>query len=93
MLYTIPFGSIKDVKNMSRDWSIMKLKYLVPFDTDIQQVKKIIKSINKEIRAIPELDEMMLSDIKSQGVKAMEEYGMRMRVKFMTKPGGQFTSA
>jgi len=91
MLYTIPFGSIKDVKNMSRDWSIMKLKYLVPFDTDIQQVKKIIKSINKEIRAIPELDEMMLSDIKSQGVKAMEEYGMRMRVKFMTKPGGQFT--
>ena len=39
----------------------------------------------------PELDEMMLSDIKSQGVKAMEEYGMRMRVKFMTKPGGQFT--
>ena len=51
----------------------------------------IIKRINKEIRSIPELDEMMLSDIKSQGVKAMEEYGMRMRVKFMTKPGGQFT--
>ncbi len=91
MVYTIPFGSIKQVKNMSRDWSIMKLQYLVPFDTDIGQVKKIIKSINKEIRAIPELDAMMLSDIKSQGVKAMEEYGMRMRVKFQTKPGGQFT--
>lgn len=90
-LYTIPFGSMKLVKNNTRDWSIMKLQYLVPFDTDIQAVKKIIKRINKEIRSIPELDEMMLSDIKSQGVKAMEEYGMRMRVKFMTKPGGQFT--
>ena len=90
-LYTIPFGSINEVENMTRDWAVMKLQYLVPFDTDIQLVKKIIKKINKEIRAIPELNEFMLSDIKSQGVKAMEEYGMRMRVKFMTKPGGQFT--
>lgn len=90
-LYTIPFGSIHQIENMTRDWAVMKLQYLVPFDTDIQKVKKIIKKINKEVRAIPELDEMMLGDIKSQGVKAMEEYGMRMRVKFMTKPGGQFT--
>lgn len=90
-LYTIPFGSIKEVQNMTRDWAVMKLQYLVPFDTDINQIKKIIKKINKEIREIPELNEFMLSDIKSQGVKAMEEYGMRMRVKFMTKPGGQFT--
>lgn len=90
-LYTIPFGSMKMIKNNTRDWAVMKLQYLVPFDTDIGQVKKIIKKINKEVRAVPELDEMMLADIKSQGVKAMEEYGMRMRVKFMTKPGGQFT--
>ena len=90
-IYTIPFGSIKEIQNMTRDWAIMKLQYLVPFDTDIQQVKKIIKKINKEIRAVPELNDFMLDDIKSQGVKAMEEYGMRMRVKFMTKPGGQFT--
>ena len=90
-LYTIPYGSMHLVKNNTRDWAVMKLQYLVPFDTDIQQVKKIIKKINKEIRAVPELNEFMLGDIKSQGVKAMEEYGMRMRVKFMTKPGGQFT--
>jgi small-conductance mechanosensitive channel len=91
MLYTIPFGSVKEIKNMSRDWAVMKLQYLVPFDTDIGRIKKIIKEINKEIRAVPELDALMLDDIKSQGVKAMEEHGMRMRVKFMTRPGGQFT--
>jgi len=90
-LYTIPFGSMKTVKNNTRDWAVMKLQYLVPFDTDLQKIKKIVKRINKEIREVPELNEFMLSDIKSQGVKAMEDYGMRMRVKFMTKPGGQFT--
>lgn len=91
MLYTVPYGSIREVRNMTRDWSVMKLEYLVPFDTDIQHVKKIVKRINKEIKAIPELAGGMLGDIKSQGVKAMEEYGMRMRIKFMTKPGHQFT--
>ena len=55
-LYTIPFGSMKLVKNNTRDWAVMKLQYLVPFDTDIGAVKKIIKKINKEIRAVPELN-------------------------------------
>lgn len=91
MLYTIPFGSMNLIRNNTRDWAVMKLNFLVPFDTDIQKVKKIVKTINREIRAIPELDALMLDDIKSQGVKAMEEHGMRMRVKFMTRPGGQFT--
>lgn len=90
-LYTIPFGLMKTVKNNTRDWAIMKLQYLVPFDTNVKKVKKIIKKINKEVRADPELNEIMLGDIKCQGVMAMEEYGMRMRVKFMTKPGSQFT--
>jgi len=90
-LFTVPYGSIKMVDNYSRDWAIMKLEYVVPFDTDIQQVKKIVKRINKEIKEVPELAELMLGDIKSQGVKTMEEYGMRMRIKMTTIPGGQFT--
>ncbi len=89
-LYTIPFGSVKNIQNMTRDWAIMKLQYLVPFDTDIGQVKKIIKKINKEIRSVPELNELCWTTSRVRR-QAMEEYGMRMRVKFMTKPGGQFT--
>ncbi len=90
-LYTIPYGSIKMVMNLSRDWAIMKLEYMVPHDTDVQKVKAIVKRINKEIKAMPELAEFMLGDIKSQGVKTIEDYGMRMRIKMTTTPGGQFT--
>jgi len=91
MVYTIPFGNISQVKNMTRDYSIMKLEYHVPFDTDIGQVKKIVKKIDKEIREIPEFDSVLLSKIKSQGVKRIDEVGMLMRIKFTTKPGGQFS--
>lgn len=90
-LYTVPYGSIKLVNNLTRDWAIMKLEYLVPFDTDIQAVKKIVKRINKELKEVPELADLMLGDVKSQGVKDIEDYGMRMRIKMTTKPGGQFT--
>ncbi|GAB7024534.1 mechanosensitive ion channel domain-containing protein [Salidesulfovibrio brasiliensis] len=91
MVYTIPFGHIKQVKNLTRDYSIMKLQYHVPFDTDVGKVKKIVKRIDKELRQIPEFDNVLLSKIKSQGVKSMDEVGMLMRIKFTTKPGGQFS--
>lgn len=90
-IYTIPFGRLSQVVNYSRDWAIMKLKYHVPHDTDPGAVKKIIKEINKEIREVPELDAAMLADIKSQGVKTIDETGLLMRVKFKTVPGAQFT--
>ena len=42
-LHTVPFGEIKSLSNESRDWSIVKLEFRIPFDTDLGKVKKIIK--------------------------------------------------
>lgn len=90
-VYTVPYGSIHMVNNLTRDWAIMKLEYLVPHGTDVQEIKKIVKRINKELKETPELAELMLGDVKCQGVKEIEDYGLRMRIKMTTKPGGQFT--
>ncbi|MEM1201506.1 MAG: mechanosensitive ion channel family protein, partial [Pseudomonadota bacterium] len=38
----------------------------------------------------PEIGHMFLQPLKSQGVYAMEDSAMIIRVKFMTKPGDQF---
>ncbi len=90
-IYTVPYGSIHMVNNLTRDWAIMKLEYLVPHGTDVQVIKKIVKRINKELKEIPELAAVMLGDVKCQGVKEIEDYGLRMRIKMTTKPGGQYT--
>lgn len=89
-IITIPFGDMKTVTNFSRDYQIMKLDIRVRYDTNIKKVKKIIKKINKDIQENPELAAGLLDSIKSQGVKAMDDSAMIMRVKFKTVPGRQF---
>ena len=48
-LHTIPYGELTSLTNHSRDWVIVKLEILVTYDTDVDQVKAIIKQIGKEM--------------------------------------------
>ena len=90
-LHTVPYGEIQKLTNYSRDWVIVKLKFRVPFDTDINKVKRIFKEIGKELLQHPEYGQDFLQPFKSQGVFDVDESGIIVRGKFMTKPGKQFT--
>ncbi|MDM8537160.1 mechanosensitive ion channel family protein [Desulfobacterales bacterium HSG17] len=90
-VHTIPFSQLGSVTNFSRDWVIMKHEFRVPYNTNIDKVRKIVKKINKKIQADKELGPKLLDKIKSQGVKKFDGAAMIMRVKFKTKPGEQFT--
>ena len=87
---TIPFGVIRRVTNYSRDWAIMKLEVRVPFDTDLEKVRKIVKQVGKEMMADPEYGANFIQPLKSQGVHRMDDSSFIVRVKFMAKPGEQF---
>jgi small-conductance mechanosensitive channel len=87
----IPFGDMKMVTNLSRDYVIMKLDFRVRYDADVEKIRKIIKKkVYKKIEADPELGPKLLDKIKSQGVREMDDSAMIMRVKYKTKPGDQF---
>ncbi len=90
-LHTVPYGEIQKLTNYSRDWVIVKLRFRVPFDTDITKVKRIFKEIGKEMLQHPEYGKDFLQPFKSQGVFDVDESGIIVRGKFMTKPGKQFT--
>ena len=89
-LFTVPFSSLGAVQNLSRDWVIDKLTFNVPFDTDVAQVKKVVKQVSKEIMEDPDLAKGILEPLKSQGVAMMNDFAMQVRVKFKARPGGQF---
>ncbi len=90
-VHTIPYGEIPKITNYSRDWVIMKLRFTVPFDTDLAKVKKIFKKIGQEMMEVPEYAADMLQPFKSQGVLDVDDVGIVIRGKFMAKPGKQFT--
>ncbi len=89
-LHTIPYGEIARLTNYSRDWVIMKLRFQVPHDTDINKIKKLFKKLGQELLEHPELGEDFIQPFKSQGVLEVDEIGMVVRGKFMCKPGKQF---
>ena len=70
---------------------MMKLEFRVPFDTDLKLAKKIVKTIDAELQENPDYGGNFLQPLKFQGVRRMEEFNMVVGVKFMTKPGGQWT--
>lgn len=89
-LFTIPFGELGAVQNQSRDWVTDKFNITVGYDTDIDFARKLIKRIGLELAEDPEFKPWVLSPIKMQGVQEFGEYGIVLRVKVTTRPGGAF---
>jgi small-conductance mechanosensitive channel len=89
-LHIVPYGSMSQLTNNSRDWVTMKLRFTVPFDTDQDQVRKLFKKVGQEMMEVPELAEVLINPFKSQGAADVTDVGIVIRGKFTTVPGGQF---
>ncbi|WP_244470304.1 mechanosensitive ion channel family protein [Microvirga vignae] len=89
-VFTIPYGQLGAVENMSRDWVIDKMTINVTYDTDLDKAKKVIKQVGKELAADPEFAPNLIEPLKMQGVEQFGEFAIQLRMKMMTRPGEQF---
>ena len=89
-IFTVPFGVLGAVQNMSRDWVIEKLKLTITYDSDVEKARKVIKRIGLELAEDPELKFVTLEPLKMQGVEDFGDYGVVLKLKLKTKPGQQF---
>ena len=70
-LYTVPFGVLGAVENMSRDWVIDKLQIGVTYDSDLEKARKLIKKIGQELASDPEMAPNIIETLKMQGVEQL----------------------
>jgi moderate conductance mechanosensitive channel len=89
-VYTVPFGELGAIQNMSRDWVIDKMTINVTYDSDVDLARKLIKKIGQELAADPEFAADTIQPLKMQGIDNFGEYAIVLRMKLMTKPGTQF---
>jgi small-conductance mechanosensitive channel len=86
-LYTVPFGVLGAVQNQSRDWVVDKIAINVPYDTDLDKVRKLIKKIGLALSEDPEFGPEILSPLKMQGVAQFGDFAIQIQTKMMTRPG------
>jgi small-conductance mechanosensitive channel len=89
-VFTVPFGDLGAVQNMSRDWVIEKMTITVTYDSDVEKARKLIKKIGQDLALDPEFAASTLQPLKMQGVDSFGDSGIVLRMKLMTKPGEQF---
>ncbi|MBQ0821681.1 mechanosensitive ion channel family protein [Microvirga sp. HBU67558] len=89
-VYTVPFGVLGAVENMSRDWVIDKFQINVPYDTDLEKARKLIKKIGQDMAADPEYAPNIIEPLKMQGVEQFGDFAIQIRCKMTTRPGEQF---
>jgi hypothetical protein len=69
---------------------VVKFDLQLPYDTDIDKVRKIIKKVGKAMLLDEELGPDLLKPVKSQGVRSVGDSVMTFRVKFTARPGTHF---
>ena len=89
-IFTVPFGQLGAVQNMSRDWVIEKMTLTVTYDSDVELARKLVKKIGQALAEDPEFAASTLQPLKMQGVDSFGDSGIVLRMKLMTKPGEQF---
>jgi small-conductance mechanosensitive channel len=89
-LQFVPYSDMGTVDNFMRGGMVVKFNLQLPYDTDINQVRKIIKKIGKQMANEEEYASDFIKPVKSQGVKSVGDSVMTFRVKFTAKPGTQF---
>ncbi|UIJ81788.1 mechanosensitive ion channel family protein [Rhizobium leguminosarum] len=88
-VFTVPFGELGAVENMSRDWVIDKFRVNVSYDTDIEKARKLAKKIGAELQADSELGPMFIQPLKMKGVEEFGDYGIVLSFAMTTVPGMQ----
>jgi moderate conductance mechanosensitive channel len=89
-VYTVPFGELGAVQNMSRDWVIDKFQINLTYDTDLEKARKLIKNIGQDMAADPEFAPHIIEPLKMQGVEQFGDFAIQIRMKMTTRPGEQF---
>jgi len=88
-VFTVPFGELGAVQNMSRDWVIDKFRVRVGFDADMAKAKKLTKEIGAELLKDEELGPLIIQTVKLKGVEQISDYGIELGFAFTAMPGNQ----
>lgn len=78
------------IRNHSRDRVVMTFTFSVPADTDVEMVRKLVKTVGLQLAEDPALEGKLLAPLRSQGAVGIAGCDFDISCKFTARPGEQW---
>jgi small conductance mechanosensitive channel len=86
----VPNSALRQVTNLSKDWSRVVLDLPIPVEEDLQQVTSVISDVAKKMAAEDAWRHQIIGDPIVAGVETIEVGYVQLRLLVRTLPGRQF---
>ena len=86
----IPNGEIRQLTNLSRDWSRVVVDVKLPVDEDLERAIVGMRAVAADLAADPEWQATLLGEPTVLGVETLDLAFAEVRVTARTQPGEQF---
>ncbi|MCY4395668.1 MAG: mechanosensitive ion channel [Rhodospirillaceae bacterium] len=88
--HTIPFSSIGDVENLTKDYSYAVLDYGVGYSENVDAVIAVIREVGDGLRADPDWRDNIVEDLEIAGLQELGDSAVVIRSRFKCRPGFQW---
>lgn len=88
-LFTIPNGDVRILSNNSRDWNRAIVDLNIAFDTNMEQLNRVLQNALEQAGQDEELKSLVLEDPKIQNWIGMTEWSFQVRISVRTLPDKQ----
>ena len=92
-LVVVPNSALRQVTNLSKDWSRAVIDIPVDVSEDLEQVTALLKEVVEGMAADPEWSDLILGEPVVAGVETIDVGYVQLRLIARTLPGRQFEVA
>jgi small-conductance mechanosensitive channel len=89
-LIVVPNSALRQVTNLSRDWSRVVIDVPVPVEEDLGMVVKLIGDVAKQMASEDPWRDQIIGEPVVAGVESIEVGYVQLRLLMRTQPGRQF---
>jgi small-conductance mechanosensitive channel len=86
----VPNSSLRQVTNLSKDWSRVVYDIPIPVDEDLEQVTELIEEMAGNMAAEDRWRDLIIGEPTVAGVETIEVGYVQLRLFVRTQPGKQF---
>jgi small conductance mechanosensitive channel len=90
-VYTVPFSSVAEVTNMTKDFSYYAIDLGVAYRENTDHVIEVLKEVGAGLQADPNFGYMILEPIDVVGVDAFKDSAVIIKARIKTAPIRQWT--